>query len=282
MTQPTLFGPTSPDEVEGVGRVKPAEALVTAWLLHQAYRGHSEMTIKRRRWTFNHWLAHCDEVEEHNPEGVESFLMRWSSPSTRRAVLSDLRAFYRWAVPRGYVGSDPTSLVDTPKRSKRRPTPISGAHVNLLLANTEPPRRTMIALGALAGLRVSEIAALETTHVNLRDNVLTVRGGKGGKDRHVPISPRLAGELAGWLPGRYFPGLKGNDVSYRIRTELRRLEVPGRPHDLRAAFCTELYRVSKDLMLVAQVAGHESVQTTQDYVEVSSDAGAFVSQLFAA
>lgn len=256
---------------------------IAVWLKYQEYRGFTAATIRRRAWTLSRWQAHLNGRAGNNTWDVEDFLSQWSKAATRHAALCDLRSFYKYSVKRGLVDHDPTTMVDTPRRPKRRPTPITAADVNRLLDSTVAPRRTMIALAALAGLRVSEVAALETSNVNLRDGVLTVRNGKGSKDRHVPIAPRLAGELAGWPPGRYFPGLKGNDVSYRIRTELRRLGIPGRPHDLRASFCTELARVSGgNLVLVAELAGHESVQTSQGYVLYSQDASALVAAMFAA
>ena len=266
------------------GSVKPMTEAVGLWIKHQQYRGFTAATVKRRTGTMGRWVAHApSDVGNRNLEDVESFLCQWQNSATKRAVLGDLRSFYKYAVQRGYVLADPTAIVESPRRPKRRPTPISAANVHTLLASTEAPRRTMIALAALAGLRVSEVAALETAHVNLRDGVLTVRNGKGGKDRHIPIAPRLAGELAGWAPGRYFGALTGSDVSYRIRREMRRLGIPGRPHDLRASFGTELARISGgNLVLVAELMGHESVQTTQAYVSYSQDASALVAAMYAA
>jgi integrase/recombinase XerD len=258
--------------------------VIDLWLKHQEYRGFSAATIRRRTWTMGQWVAHApSHVGNRNLSDVEQFVVRWTNSATRRAILGDLRSFYRFGFQRGYLPHDPTALAETPRRPKRRPTPISAENIQRLLADTAPPRRTMIALAALAGLRVSEVAALETAHVNLRDGVLTVRNGKGGKDRHVPISSRLAGELSGWPQGRYFPGLEAEKVSYAIRRELRRLGIPGRPHDLRASFCTELARISGgNLVLVAELVGHESVHTTQGYVDYPQNAAALVNAMFAA
>lgn len=265
---------------------REAETLETAeaWFTHQRYKGYSPKTIKRRRFTMRQWDSATQGAwDNRTPQHVEHFLLQWPQPGTRRAILGDLRSFYRFAVQRGYLEVDPTLTVETPRQRRRRPSPVRPDQVRLLLAHTVPPRRTMVALAALAGLRVSEVAAMSADQIDLDGGTLAVRDGKWRKDRFIPIGPRLRRELEGWPPGLLFPGVSPDGVSYRIKSEMRRLGVPGRPHDLRAGFATELARVSGgNLVLVAAMLGHESVQTTQAYVSYSQDASALVAAMYAA
>lgn len=259
-------------------------SMVEAWLTHQRYRGFSPKTIKRRLFSIRAWRAATDSaLGFRNPQDVEHFLSRWPHSGTRRSILNDLRSFYRFATDRGLIDCDPTLKVETPRQRKRRPTPVRADQVRLLLASTVPPRRTMVALQALAGLRVSEVAAMTGGAIDLEAGVLAIRNGKWGKDRFVPIGPRLRAELQHVQPGPLFPGLSPDAVSFRVKSEMRRLGIPGRPHDLRAAFATELARITGgNLVLVAELLGHENVSTTQAYVAYSQDAAAYVAQLFAA
>ena len=247
------------------------DALLRQFSAHQRVRGFSERTVARREWSLGKWIDFLDR-EQVGPrptgEHVELFLAQWPAPSSRYGVRSDLRQFYRYAIMRDLLDYDPTTKTEPPRLPKRAPTPLSAYHLSLLLSRATGPTRTMVLLGVFAGLRVSEIAALRGSDVRMSESCLVVRQGKGGKDRVVPLAPRLAIELASYGPGRLFPGVDGQGVSWRIRRLLRRLGIEARPHDLRHTFATEAARVADgNLLAVASLLGHSSVLTTQRYVQ---------------
>jgi len=139
-------------------------------------------------------------------------------------------------------------------------------------------------LGALAGLRIGEIAALDATSMQLDADppTLVVRDGKWGKDRIVPLHPRLIPMLRG-QSGWIFPNGQGGHVlpatiSYRLK---RLLEEAGIPrftmHQLRHYFGSEAARWSSgNIVLVAALMGHEDTNTTMGYVGWSPTEGADV------
>lgn len=259
--------------------------LVLEWCAYQRMRGFSPQTVKRRRWSAGEWLKHVGgDLEAGSPLEIERFLARWDAPLTRHAVLSDIHLLYGWAITRELLTcQDPTRLVDPVRKPKRIPTPIPAPEVRRLIENTCRPVQTMVMLGAMAGLRVMEIAALHGPDVSHHHQTITVRDGKGGKDRVVPMAPELADVLGPTPTGRYFPGLSSDGVSYRIRTQLRRNGISGRPHDLRASFGTELARLSGgNLVLVARLMGHDSMETTKRYIGWMPEGADLVGRLFAA
>lgn len=255
---------------------------IAAWLAYQQVRGFTDHTVRRRGWALRAWAAHVPDLAQATVLDVEEFLQRWKAASSRHAVLSDIRLFYDWAISRGVIRcADPTELVAPIRKPKRIPTPVSREHVELLVRGTSPPIRTMVMLGAFAGLRVSEMAALRGADVSLVDGLLVVRDGKGRKDRRVPLNSRLRTELQPVPIGAYFPGLNARNVSWRVTHEMRRLGVPGRPHDLRAAFGTDLARASGgNLVLVAKLMGHESMETTKRYVGWDPEGSAVIERLY--
>jgi DNA-binding LacI/PurR family transcriptional regulator len=72
--------------------------------------GRSPDTIERRVGTLRRFLAsiHPATIDQATTDDVEAFLRGYSSPATRSAYLSDLRAFYRYACRRRLLFEDPT------------------------------------------------------------------------------------------------------------------------------------------------------------------------------
>lgn len=128
--------------------------------------------------------------------------------------------------------------------------------------------RLMLRLGAEAGLRLSEIAAVHSRDVLEGDAgpSLIVRG-KGDKQRIVPISEDLAKRITA-APGWLFPGRwRGHVEKSYVSRHLTRLLPDGwGPHSLRHRYATRMYETTHDLLLVSKLLGHGSVETTQIYV----------------
>ena len=142
----------------------------------------------------------------------------------------------------------------------------------------------IIAIGYNAGLRRSELAALNLADYNERDGSLKILGAKGGKDRLVFIGQGAAVALADWLvvrgdaPGALFnPINKGGRVaapkrmtaqSVMVAVQKRRKEAglqPFTPHDLRRTFISDLLDAGADIVTVQKMAGHADVSTTAKY-----------------
>jgi len=137
------------------------------------------------------------------------------------------------------------------------------------------------------GLRVQGLYAL-TWHdvmISERKGSVTVREGKGGKQRTVPLNPdaRTALKSLGYEKhagedGLVFLGQRGPLTPRGVQTLLsgyltRKMEDDGleqlSPHLLRHTFCKNLVDAGVSLEKVAALAGHESLETTRRYVEPS-------------
>jgi len=140
----------------------------------------------------------------------------------------------------------------------------------------------LIALLFAAGLRRSEVVALDREDYDTEAKTLVVRG-KGGKERLLYVNDGAEDALADWLayrgnePGALLqPVGKGGHVLPRRMTDqavynalvkrarqakVRRFS----PHDLRRTFTTGLLRAGADLSTVQKLAGHASPNTTVRY-----------------
>ena len=209
-----------------------------------------------------------------------------AKPATVNLEVDALRQFYRWAVGEGLLPADPTTrLRHLPEGQVLALKWLSRQDQHRLLralqrseqgANTERRRvlaardAALISLMLHAGLRVSEAVGLDTSDVALseRRGAVTVRFGKGGKRREVPLNRDAREAVAKWLRSRgpgegpLFPGDKGGRLTARATEAVvsRFAEAAGlsvTPHQLRHTFCHELVERGKvPLDRVALLAGH--------------------------
>lgn len=252
--------------------------MISAFVAHQQVRGFSPRTVNRRAWSLGK-LAAAGPLGEHTPESIEMFLAHWQSAQSRYSVRSDAHQFYRWAIRRHLLDYDPTLEVDAPRLPTRAATPIDLDDLRRAIDAANHDQRVAVMLGAYAGLRVSEIAALDAGDVHRRNGLLVVRGGKGGRDEVVPLAPELADVLPHTGPAvRY---TTGQAVGAAIRRLFRSLGISARPHDLRHTFGTAAARrAGGNMVLVARLMRHQSITTTQRYVRWNPDGADVVAGLF--
>lgn len=133
------------------------------------------------------------------------------------------------------------------------------------------------------GLWRAEAVALDLADYNAENGQLTIRAGKGHKDRTAFATNGTADALAVWLRVRgteagplFLPINKGGKMTMRRMTDqavlylLRRRATEAKvavfsPHDLRRAFISDLLDAGADIATVQYLAGHANVQTTARY-----------------
>jgi integrase len=254
---------------------------------YQTMRGMSPLTVRRRRMTLEAFARFVEPATlgDVDLSHIEEWLSTKPAVRTRHAYRSDLRVFYDWAVKRNMLTANPAVLVDSIKVPKALPRPIGAEVQAALLVGTLRARRA-VALGLYAGLRCAEIAALDAGDVDFAGKVLIVRDGKGGKDRVLPLHPKLAHLLRG-LPGsgRVFThggkSVESAAISRLITRQFDRCGIDATPHQLRHTFGTELARRAKgNLVAMAALMGHGSTETTKGYVGWSADMADVVAAMF--
>lgn len=216
-----------------------------------------------------------EQVRQYLLHMIHERRVAWS---TYNVTLCALRFFYQTTLGR-------TGLLDgvpCPKEPKRLPVVLSREEVAQFLAAA--PRlksRVMLTTAYAAGLRVSEIVALEVGDVDSQRMVIRIRQAKGLKDRNVMLSPTLLELLRTyWQRGRprrfLFPSqtekpLATRQVMFACRTTLRRsgLKKQVTVHTLRHSFATHLMEAGVDLRTIQVLLGHRNLKTTAIYTAVS-------------
>jgi len=211
-----------------------------------------------------------------------------------------IRTFYRWALADGRIARDPSVTLGRPKVVNRLPTVLRPNEAAALLDVAAPTSddpdalehavalrdRAILELLYGSGLRVSEVASLTRTSMDLDGARVTVVG-KGAKERRVPLSDYAVEAVAAWLEeGRPVLATAPTDALFvnRRRKQMSARDIramvdgyagallPGRrvgPHTLRHSFATHLLEGGADIRAVQELLGHSSVATTQRYTHVS-------------
>ena len=255
--------------------------LLEDWELWQLAARRSPRTISERVGLIHRLLT---ETGTTPTTTTAMDVARWLSShsewgaSTAATYYSYCQSWFKWLMIMEHRTDNPMVKLAAPRRPDRSPRPVSNVGLLRLLAlRTHRRTHVMMLLGALAGMRVSEIAAVKGEDI---DGDRIYIDGKGGKKAWVPLHPILI-EVAATMPKRgwWFPGncrRPGQHIHYKsvsdiIGNAMRRADVAGTPHALRHWYATTLLTEGADLRTVQELMRHSSVQTTQVYTQVPDE-----------
>ena len=205
-------------------------------------------------------------------------------------TLSAWRGFYRWLGRRGEVAANPAEGIRAPKSPKALPKALSPDEAGRLLAveSDEPLEirdQAMFELFYSSGLRLAELASLNTDCLaELLEGEVRVLG-KRNKERYVPVGSQARTAVNAWAqrraelakPGEValFVGQRGERISPRViearlqrRAVAQGLPVGVHPHMLRHSFASHVLQSSGDLRAVQEMLGHASIASTQVYTHL--------------
>lgn len=160
-----------------------------AWSTRDSRR--SPRTIERYWYTLK-------QIPSPSTATIAEFEEWWAtryelSPATRANELACLRTFFKWMTKFDHRPDDPTRRLDPPKVHTQVPRMVGRTEMDMLLGEATadyPDLRKVFALGAYAGLRISECAELDWKDIDVEQRRIYVTG-KGAKERPVPLSPVL-------------------------------------------------------------------------------------------
>ena len=234
--------------------------------------------------SYQRWLWRCTKANGQR--------LGWS---TQRNRLGTLKDFFRWVTRQDVILHNPASEVELPRIEKRLPQAVlTLPEVERLLAVpdvTDPlgiRDRTMLEVFYSCGIRRTELCRIELPDMNTERRTLHVRLGKGKKDRVVPIGTRAVHWLEHYLQAvrprlcldtrtqaLFLTGYGGpfnpDVVSRMVAAWLARagLKRKGCCHILRHTCATHMLENGADIRFIQQLLGHEKLDTTAIYTEVS-------------
>ncbi len=259
----------------------------------------SEHTVKSYQRDIKHLTRYCaDKSILHWADLTQSDVRSHIAGRHRQGLgstslqreLSAIRSFYNFLLKKRLADSNPAQYIKAPKQARKLPKTLDVDQVSgLLEAGTSSVLDirdvAMFELFYSSGLRLGELAALNLNDIDLADNSLMVRSGKGGKSRLLPIGSKAVTAISNWLELRLknvvaeeaalFISTRGTRLGKRsieLRLELwcKKKGIPEsvHPHMLRHSFASHLLESSQDLRAVQELLGHSNISTTQIYTHL--------------
>src|SRR3954466_9006649 len=285
---------------QSVGKEENVDQLVDRFLLDLERQETSLQTRHAYRLDLLHFAGWFGRTvgETFSPEAVTPTDVReyrgylitveHRQPATVNRRLAALRRFFVWAKASGLAKELPTENVKGVASSPRAPHWLDKRDVDRLIRTVErhgKARDLAIVLTLRhTGIRVSDLCSLMLGDVETseRKGTLTVRSGKGGKFRVLPLNVDARQAITAYLKVRptvsadqLFIGQRGHGISSRSVEMLveKYARLAGledvTPHTLRHSFGKHALDAGADLVSVSALLGHQRLETTAIYTAPS-------------
>lgn len=265
-------------------------------------KGLSDNTLESYMSDIRQYLSFLDSrgitSAEHTSDAtVLSYMLslekNGGASSTVLRKLSSLRSYYRFLVINRFVDKDPTSNLNVPKSERKIPSVLTVEETRRLI---EQPAgqdckslrdRAMLELLYAAGLRVSELIALNIDDINIQMMYITCSNSM--KQRVIPVGSTAIRALDEYM-NKARPLMAGsNEKSLFVNTHGKRMTRQGfwkiikhysesanidkdiTPHTLRHSFAIHLIDNGADIRSVQEILGHSDISTTQIYSHIRTE-----------
>ena len=236
-------------------------------------------------------------IEHATTDDLERFVCTLQDvgiqPRSQARIISGVKSFYKFLRLEGYMETDPTELLLTPKIGRHLPEVLTIDEIDAMIACIDMSKaegqrnRAIIETMYGCGLRVSELVGLQLSQLYIKERYVIIQG-KGNKQRLVPISQVAIEQINLYLEQTrsHQVAKKGSeDILFLNRRgamltrqmifhiikqlcELAGIRKVISPHTLRHSFATHLLEGGANLRAIQQMLGHESITTTEIYVHI--------------
>ena len=215
-------------------------------------------------------------------------------PASQHSRLAPLKVWFKWIACRGYLLVDPASELELPRIGYKLPNVLNKDEVELVLQQPNLQRllglrdRAMLEIFYSTGIRRTELLQLRLYDVDKKNGLVTVREGKGRRDRVVPIGERALFWLEQYLAvtrpkivkqpddcvvflSAAGKTLTPNHLSWLARKYVSAAGIgkTGACHVFRHTMATLMLEGGADIRYIQAMLGHVRLDTTKIYTHVS-------------
>ena len=284
--------------LKGIQASGTERSLLAGFLESQDYADQTKRAIVSDLTKFAAWFVEVNHEEfttkRITKRDVADFRramrqQRQQAVATVNRALVSIRKYLGYLVKEGHLEENLAEGVKELRKTQLAPQGLQRTEVRRLLRQAEALRdcraSAVFHLFCFTGIRVSELAGLCRSDVKIgpRSGSITIRNGKGNKERCVPLCKDAREAISKYLTvrpqsesDRLFMGKRGPLSSRAVRfvcdKYAKQLGLDFSPHLLRHTFAKAyLDQSSNDLVGLAAILGHENLQTTRRYCQPSAE-----------
>lgn len=207
---------------------------------------------------------------------------RYTSKSISRKINS-IKSFFRYLIQEEVVEDNPAESISHPKIEQHPPRMLTRVEYRALRDAAKGDKRlfAIIELLLQTGMRISELAALQTDDVDMDRGVIVIQAQNSRDERKVPLNKAAKKASMDYLKNR--PRTKEKTIFLtktcrpflvrNIRTAIDRyFRIAGvkdaKVNDLRHTFIVEQLKAGTPLVYVSQLVGHKRITTTEKYLSL--------------
>lgn len=285
-------------------------AQLSDYLMSLETKNYALSTVDKYRRNLNHFIEWCEDrslkqaIEMTRPlleryqrhlftEPTEQGQPRSFNDQHQR--LSAIRCWFKWLAKQRRILHNPASEIELPKLASRLPKHVLNVQEAEAILNGTDIRgpiglrdRAMLETLYSTGIRRMELTNLQLHDVDFERGVLSVRLGKGQKDRIVPIGARALAWTRKYIDearpdlihsetetilyvSRYGEAFRGGSLSTIIHRYVAKAQTgkTGSCHLFRHTMATLMHDNGADIRYIQQMLGHAKLDTTQIYTRVA-------------
>ena len=254
------------------------------------------------RWAEQRGIEHPMEVTRPILESYQRYLYYYRQKNgqpltfrTQHSRLTPVCRWFRWLVRHNHILYNPASDLDLPRMEKCIPRTIFSVEETervLLVPDVNTPLglrdRAMLETFYSTGIRRKELIRLKLYDVDRERATLTIRQGKGKKDRMIPIGERALAWVEKYLREarpqlamepddatlfltQYGEPFHPDALSYLARNYIAQANLgkSGSCHTFRHTMATLMLEGGADLRFIQQMLGHADLNSTEIYTHVA-------------
>lgn len=287
----------------------PLATLIDKYLQHLAVKGFAESTLRVRRVHMEMFLTWCRryritfplQITRTSLENYQRYLFDYRKKDGRPlaiasqlARLAPLKVWFKWMARRNYIPRDPASELELPRVGYKLPNVLNREEAELVMQQPNLERllgirdRALLEILYSTGIRRMELLRLKLYDVDKKHGLVTIREGKGRRDRVVPVGDRAIfwfekylsvsrGKLVkdpddsvAFLTAAGEP-FTPNHLSWLARRYLKAAGIgkSGACHIFRHTMATLMLEGGADIRYIQAMLGHVRLDTTKIYTHVS-------------